>query len=220
MSAFVTAHRQFNGLGWCIGLAGVIERLMPINIELKARVRDWATQTRLAEAIADGAAERLEQVDSFFHAAQGRLKLRQFGAGPGELIAYQRDDRADAKSSSYLRVAIEDPPALCQTLALALGIRGVVKKTRWVYLVGQTRIHLDNIEGLGEFLELEVVLSPNQPPEEGQRIATELKERLGIMDEELVAGAYVDLIMSQSANVIRAESPFAPLNAAKPYSSL
>jgi len=65
-------------------------------------------------------------------------------------------------------------------------------------LVGQTRIHIDEVEGLGSFLELEVVLQEGQQPEEGMAIATALMEKLGVKKKDLIAGAYIDLIKKRS----------------------
>ena len=73
-------------------------------------------------------------------------------------------------------------------------MRGVVRKTRYLYLAGQTRIHLDDVEGLGQFMELEVVLRPDQTDAEGQAIAEDLMARLGIRKEDLLEGAYMDLL--------------------------
>jgi len=79
-------------------------------------------------------------------------------------------------------------------LRLALGVRGIVRKTRYLYLSGQTRIHLDDVEGLGQFMELEVVLRDGQSDAEGQTIAEELMTRLGVRKEDLLEGAYMDLL--------------------------
>jgi predicted adenylyl cyclase CyaB len=166
---------------------------MPTNIELKARIRDMRHLRRLAEAMASAPAELIEQVDTFFRVPQGRLKLRQTGPERGELIYYERPDDVAAKPSTYTRAATLQPEELLQALTLALGVRGVVRKQRRLYLVGQTRIHLDTVEGLGEFVELECVLRPGQPPEEGDQIIAELRDCLGILDEDLVAQAYIDL---------------------------
>ncbi|MFN2187221.1 MAG: CYTH domain-containing protein, partial [Candidatus Promineifilaceae bacterium] len=84
-------------------------------------------------------------------------------------------------------------------LESALGIRGIVRKRRWLYWVGNTRLHLDIVEGLGAFVELEVVLSTGQRIEEGEAIATSLMERLGISKGDLIEGAYIDLLESATS---------------------
>jgi predicted adenylyl cyclase CyaB len=77
-----------------------------------------------------------------------------------------------------------------------LGVRGEVRKRRWLYLAGQARIHLDEVEGLGTFLEVEVVLQPGQSVAEGQRVASELRRALDVSDRDLVERAYIDLLAS------------------------
>ena len=167
---------------------------MPRNVEIKARIRDRAALDRAVAAIADGPAERLEQQDTFFDCPTGRLKLRRFADGSGELISYRRADADGPRESRFAKVPAPDPAALAELLADALGTAGVVRKRRDLYWHGQTRIHLDEVEGLGQFVELEVVLDDGQTAAEGEAIARELMTRLGIGEEDLVAVAYVDLL--------------------------
>jgi predicted adenylyl cyclase CyaB len=167
---------------------------MPTNIEWKARIRDAGEQRRLVERLADAPAELLQQVDVFFRVAHGRLKLRQSIPGRAELISYERLDQTTAKRSTYSRYFTNQPEELHQLLAQSLGVLGVVRKTRRLYHVGQTRIHWDEVEGLGEFLEVEVVLRAVQSDEEGICIAAELRQQLGVHEDDLIAGAYLDLL--------------------------
>jgi predicted adenylyl cyclase CyaB len=168
------------------------------NVELKARVRHWETLEAAAARLAGGPPELLRQVDTFFHAPRGRLKLREFAADRGELIFYERPDTAAAKTSRYEIVPTDQPQRLREALAAALGVRGVVRKERRLYLVGQTRIHLDRVEGLGDFVELEVVLSDGQSADEGRVIAETIASQLGIEKADLVDRAYIDLFPSAS----------------------
>ncbi len=167
---------------------------MPTNIEIKARTRDFAELRRRAEALSDTPVQVIPQEDTFFNAPHGRLKLRQLGPQRGQLVYYERSDAAGPKRSNYLIAETADPAALKATLTAALGVRGVVRKTRSLYMVGQTRLHLDEVEGLGQFMELEVVMRPGQGEAEGQAIAHELMLRLGVAESDLLEGAYMDLI--------------------------
>ena len=167
---------------------------MPANIEVKARVADLAPIRAVIEPLADGPAQILDQEDIFFAAPDGRLKLRIFGDGNGELIHYHRRDIAGPKTSHYTIAPTTDPEALRAILSSVLGVLGVVRKRRWLYMVGQTRVHLDRVEGLGEFVELEVVLRPDQAEGEGVAIAQGLMARLGIAEGQLVEMAYIDLM--------------------------
>jgi len=167
---------------------------VPRNVEIKARVRDLPALLTAVEAIADGPPELLLQDDTFFDSPFGRLKLRVSTNGTGELVAYRRPDVGGPRESSFVKAAVTDPAALAAVLADALGPAGVVRKRRIFCRHGQTRIHLDEVDGLGTFLELEVELRDGQPTGEGERIARELMARLGIAEDDLVATAYVDLL--------------------------
>jgi predicted adenylyl cyclase CyaB len=96
--------------------------------------------------------------------------------------------------SQYVLAPTDDPLALKTALTNALGVRAVVRKQRTLYLVGQTRIHFDRVENLGEFIELEVVLTPGQTFAEGVEIAAKLMRQLEINEQDLVESAYVDLL--------------------------
>ena len=167
---------------------------MARNIEIKARVSDPAALRRRAAALSDTPAELIPQEDTFFNVPQGRLKLRVIRPNYGQLIYYQRPDAAGPKQSDYHISVTPEPQTMKNVLTRSLGVRGVVNKQRWLYLVGPTRIHLDQVEGLGSFMELEVVLQAGQSPAEGQAIAADLMAQLGIREQHLIEGAYIDLL--------------------------
>jgi adenylate cyclase len=171
---------------------------MARNIEIKARLDNPTEFRQLAEAISDKAAELLRQEDTFFNIDQGRLKLRLFSPRYGQLIYYWRPDTVGPKESAYYISETSDPASLKDVLARSLGVRGVVRKKRWLYQTGGTRIHLDQVEGLGDFMELEVVLQPDQSSEDGQVIARNLLTQLNIPTQALVEGAYIDLLEGQT----------------------
>jgi predicted adenylyl cyclase CyaB len=126
------------------------------NVEIKARVTDLSTIRLRTESVGATRLGELRQTDTFFNVPGGRLKLRDFEDGTGELIYYERADVPDPKVSNYTRVPVSDPAALRDVLARALGVCTTVRKHRTAYMLGQTRIHLDEVEGLGWFVELEV----------------------------------------------------------------
>ena len=181
---------------------------MARNVEIKARIASVEALLPLALARADGAPERIAQDDTFFHSAAGRLKLRVFEDGRGELIAYERPDATGPKTSDYAIAPVADPDALRTTLARALGISGRVVKRRTLLLVGRTRVHLDRVEGLGDFLELEVVLHEGERAEDGIAVAHALLRGLQIDASQLVAGAYVDLLRLQASDDKAGAPPF------------
>lgn len=167
---------------------------MPRNIEIKARIDSVASLAPRAAAIATDGPTEIFQDDTFFTCNSGRLKLRAFSDSAGELIFYQRADLRGPKESFYVRSPTNDPNSLREALRLAYGTAGRVVKERTLFLVGRTRVHLDRVRDLGEFLELEVVLRDREPAEVGVQEAHELMARLGVGSSQLIEGAYVDLL--------------------------
>lgn len=163
------------------------------NVEAKVRLRDFAGTRRRIEGL--GAENRgiLRQVDTYFPAAGGRLKLREQTPGRAELIVYVRPNVPELRTSSYQICPISNGAELKSVLVSALGLQRRVAKTRSLYLLGRTRIHLDEVEGLGSFLELEVVLEPGEFEEVGVREAEDLLRRLGLEMEPRIPGSYADL---------------------------
>jgi predicted adenylyl cyclase CyaB len=167
---------------------------MARNIEIKAHVADLAAVTARAAAIADEGPFEIRQDDTFFACERGRLKLRAFSSEEGELIFYRRTDQEGPKESFYLRTPTASPDSLREALTLAYGEVGRVRKRRTLFMVGRTRIHLDEVEDLGNFLELEVVLRDGEPLEVGVREAEGLMARLQVQPSQLIDRAYVDLL--------------------------
>ncbi len=170
------------------------------NLEIKASVDDPDRLRVALEAMSDTAVEILSQRDIFFAVTKGRLKLRILDDCHGELIHYERPDLAGPKLSSYLIAPTSAPEVLLTILSQVLTIVGTVRKQRQLYRVGQTRVHLDRVEDLGDFVELEVVLRPDQTEAEGTAIAEDLMRRLAIARKQLVPKAYIDLLENQKSS--------------------
>ncbi len=167
---------------------------MPRNVEIKARVRDVEAVRTRVEGLTATPPSILDQEDVFFRSPRGRVKLRSFPDGRGELIAYSRSNDAGPTLSQYRIHETENPAGLRSFLADVLGVRGTVRKRRHLYRIGQTRVHLDAVEGLGTFLELEVVLTDGQTEESGAAIVDEILADLEIPPEDLIDRAYIDLV--------------------------
>jgi predicted adenylyl cyclase CyaB len=127
------------------------------NIEIKTPAPDREAVLRALEALGAAAVWIRRQRDIFFHVPAGYLKLRRVEGEPGELIAYTREPGTEPRPSDYEIATVADPEAVESALTRALGVLGVVEKTRRLYTWRHTRIHLDTVSGLGEFLELEAV---------------------------------------------------------------
>lgn len=164
------------------------------NVEIKAKVYDFKTLYSLVESLSDKKCITLRQRDTFFNCRNGRLKLRIFEDGAGELIFYNRVNTDKPKCSYYKIVKIDKPSEMCELLQKSYGIKGEVIKTRYLFFIGQTRIHLDKVKNLGDFMELEVVLKENQTEEEGITIANNIMEKLKIDKKDLIDKAYIDLL--------------------------
>lgn len=187
------------------------------NLELKARDAD--PPRSLERALALGAEDRgeIEQRDIYFARARGRLKLREQTPGGAELIAYERSDTREPRSSAYRVVPVADPGRLRQALDAALGTLVVVVKRRRLLLWYEVRIHLDDVEGLGSHLELEAVAPRDSDLEAERQKLERLREVLRIDDAALVAESYSDLLLDVPDVLLRAAET-AMLAAYAPYS--
>jgi homotetrameric cytidine deaminase len=162
------------------------------NVELKALDPDPART--LERALALGAEDHgvIVQRDTYFRVADGRLKLREEEPGEAHLIAYSRPDAAEVRVSSYRVVPVPDAPALLAALEQAPGVDVVVEKRRRLLLWETVRIHLDEVDGLGSFLELEAVAEPGSDLTREHRQIAQLREALEIRDGALREGSYAD----------------------------
>lgn len=172
---------------------------MPANVEIKARIASVDELLPRARALGeeDEPPQLIHQDDTFFRVPAGRLKLRVFADGAGELIHYHRPDAEGPKVSDYVITPAADPDTLREALERACGVLGRVVKRRILVLAGQTRVHLDQVQGLGDFLELEVVLREGQTEAEGTAIARSLLAQLGVPESALISGAYLDLLQDE-----------------------
>ncbi len=178
---------------------------MARNIEVKVQAHDLQAVGIQAAAIADNGPIQLIQEDRFFDTPTGRLKLRiqesdQVESDNGtksELIGYHRDDSAEARASNYFICPTEYPEQLTSVLSFVLKPSVVVRKTRQLYLVGRTRIHLDTVDELGQFVEIEVVMRDDQPDSQGQEVLAQLIKQLHLENAPIIDVAYADLLLSQ-----------------------
>jgi homotetrameric cytidine deaminase len=187
------------------------------NVELKALDPD--PEATLARALAAGAEDHgtIEQRDTYFAAAHGRLKLREEEPGGATLIAYRRPDAAAARVSSYRLVPVPDPAALRSALAETCGVRVEVVKRRRLLLWETVRIHLDEVEGLGRFVELEAVAAPGSDLERERGQVAHLRDVLEIADTALREGSYADAAGAPDPELL-ALARAAARNAYAPYS--
>jgi predicted adenylyl cyclase CyaB len=167
---------------------------MATNIEIKASLNNIDFCLDKAKSLSGGDPEIIRQEDFFFNCDNGRLKLRVFSPQKGELIFYNRKNESGPKTSEYFITGTNEPDRLLEVLGKSYGIYGIVRKTRKLFLIGRTRVHIDNVEHLGDFLEFEVVLSENENANTGKIEAHCLMDQFGIKNDNLIECAYVDLL--------------------------
>lgn len=167
------------------------------NVEIKARLPSLEEAIATAKALSGNEGTILKQSDTFFQCQGKRLKLRQDSASGSMLIVYDRNNQMGPKLSDFDICPISDADGLERVLGLAYGVKGKVVKTRHLFMVGQTRVHLDEVEDLGIFLEFEVQLKDTDSLEKGTEIANDLMEKFKVKKCDLIEGAYMDLLLAK-----------------------
>ncbi len=181
------------------------------NIELKARCRDLTAAARAAADLGATPYEIIRQRDTYFPCVVGRLKLREVWAsgteGPDaaeatpdryDLIWYRRADAAGPRPSDYRLARHQGDTRLREVLVAALGVRVEVVKRREVLLVDDVRIHLDRVNGLGTFIELEAIVSAATDEEAARDKLHRLSPALGVATEDVVPVSYADLVLAEA----------------------
>lgn len=178
------------------------------NIEIKVR---WPTGPSSSGAAPGGRdLERIlveelhatdagleRQHDIFFRCPRGRLKLRLVQDRPAQLIQYERADAAQVRPSDYRLVEVAEPDRLLAILDAALGRLGEVRKHRRVFLIQNVRVHLDEVEGLGMFIEIEAAVDGARDEASCRKATQELLRALGAADVAFESCAYVDLLVAR-----------------------
>jgi adenylate cyclase class 2 len=170
------------------------------NLELKARDRDPARSLVVCGELGATDEGTLSQLDTYFAVPHGRLKLREQTPGDAQLIAYERADDRGSKESRYRLVALPDPDELKAALEATLGIRVEVRKERRLFIYKGVRIHLDDVEGLGSFIEFEGVATAERGTDSFGSLLDDLRRDFGIEDNDLLAASYSDLVEAAIAD--------------------
>lgn len=136
-----------------------------------------------------------EQTDTYFNVPDGRLKLRE-GIIENNLIFYKRNNQAGPKNSYFQLVKVTDPTGLKAVLEKSCGIKMIVKKRREIYYINNVKFHIDEVSGLGSFVEIEAgnLLADKTESELLDQCNFYLNE-FGIREEDLIAESYSDLLL-------------------------
>jgi homotetrameric cytidine deaminase len=187
------------------------------NIELKARDRDPEGTEARCLSLGASPAGTFHQRDTYFAARHGRVKLRSEPSSSPELIAYRRPDDREPTESTYVIAPVSAPDELAEALDAALGTVVVVSKRRRLFLWQGVRIHLDQVDDLGTFVEFEAVLPDAGDLATANAKLVRLRDEVGIEDDALVSAGYADLLLDGAQALLRAADA-AMRNAYAPYS--
>jgi adenylate cyclase, class 2 len=168
------------------------------NIELKARCADLLAARAACNTLdLRAGAVVQEQVDTYFNCQHGRLKLRVIDESRAELIWYARSDEARSRASDYRIVPVTQPDSLRESLAAAMGVRVEVRKRRQILLWHNVRIHLDEVEGLGSFLEFEAVMDEGSDEATAHARLAQLCRLLSITPKDYLRESYENLMLAK-----------------------
>jgi adenylate cyclase, class 2 len=165
------------------------------NIELKARDLQPERSSSVGRSL--GAIDHglIWQRDTYFGCVRGRLKLREQRPGSAQLIQYDRPDIEQDSESRYRITEVPDAESLCASLERALGVLVVVEKRRRLLLWRSVRIHLDEVAGLGAFIEFEAVAPPDSDLSAERERVQQLRDAYDITTDQLIPSSYSDLLL-------------------------
>jgi predicted adenylyl cyclase CyaB len=167
---------------------------MPTNLELKARYASPQKAHACARALGAVRCGTLIQQDTYFRVPRGRLKLREADGETAELIYYERSEEMTERWSRFTREPVTEARGLSRVLCEAFGVLAVVRKRRELYLFRDARIHIDDVDGLGAFVEFEVTGGETPATISTMR---ELREAFGIGDDIVIKVSYSDMILAK-----------------------
>ena len=167
---------------------------MPRNIEIKARIEDYQQTKKIFAKITQDKPVKLNQRDIFYNLKSYRLKMRTINNDSHELLFYSRPNSADMKLSKYKCFNIKHPKLVDKILSVSLGRTGEVKKVRQLFLKDNIRFHLDRVENLGDFIELEYVIPEKESIQTAKKNVKFITEQLNIKKKDYIDVAYMDLI--------------------------
>jgi len=172
------------------------------NIELKAYYKDHDQAHSTALALGGQHVDSQVEVDTYFWTPTGRLKFRERDRSPSSLIFYQRLDSPTIRASDFEILPLEvNAPKVRDFLSKALGVRAVVKKTRDTYQLGNALVHLDQLQQVGTFLEIEVTVPEGHSDEQASAVADSLRRRFGVPQAHIVPWSYAELVVIYEASL-------------------
>ena len=174
---------------------------MAKNLEIKALCSNLSKAEKIVKKIATEYLGMDLQIDTYFNTKSGRLKLRESSLSGDYLIPYLRPDQSEAKLSLYDKIDVANTKNVKDLFEKILGIHCIIKKKRSIYLYENVRIHLDQVEKLGTFIEFEAVYDKDNNDEETQQQKIySLMQQIGISKKMLIASSYEHLLKEKDLN--------------------
>lgn len=167
------------------------------NLEFKAELRDVAVARGIARSLHAAWIAEVQQVDTYYRVPSGRLKKREQFGEPVEMIHYERPNRSSPKLSKF-EIYTEEQ-ARERFGSTPLPVWTIVRKTREIFVLNHTRIHLDRVEGLGNFLELESIVSKQHDQSKCALDIAKLRQAFGPVLGEAIDCSYSDLLEAERA---------------------
>lgn len=169
-----------------------------LNVEIKAVCKD---PQFIRQYLLDQKAEFRgtdEQTDTYFNVPFGRLKLRE-GNIENNLIFYERTNQAGPKNSHFNLVKVEDAKGLKEVLTKSNGVKTIVKKKREIYYITNVKFHIDEVPGLGSFVEIEAgnILADLSQEELKAQCDFYLKA-FGVSPTDLIEVSYSDMLLKNA----------------------
>jgi adenylate cyclase, class 2 len=168
---------------------------LPSNLEMKARWENPDIAVEKAISIGASYSKTMKQTDTYYKINSCKLKLREISGEKSELIYYDRQGE-EKWQSDYLIADINDSRNLKKILEMLFDVLVIVKKKRILYLIDNARIHIDQVEGLGSFIEFEVIIGESE--ESAAKLLNKLKDHFLIPEDALFKKSYSDLLLKIS----------------------
>jgi predicted adenylyl cyclase CyaB len=166
-------------------------------VELKARDPSPERSRQICRNLRAEDLGTLWQRDTYFVVGRGRLKLREEQPGGAQLIQYERSNLPDERESRYRIAPVPDPAAVLSVLQACLGVRVTVTKRRHLFMLDRVRIHLDEVEHLGTFIEFEAVAPDDSDLHYESQLVAHLREAFELTHDLLMPQGYADQLLDR-----------------------
>jgi adenylate cyclase class 2 len=167
------------------------------NVEFKAELRDPEAARAQCKVLGGQFIGVMQQTDVYYRMPEGRLKRRTCPGEPTEWIEYRRPDRAAASTSNY--AIYSDDQAQRRWGSMSLREWVTVRKSRELWMIDDVRVHLDDVETLGRFLEFEAIIGRIYDEREAYMAVAELRDMFKLVLGESISASYCDLIAAGGA---------------------